>query len=83
MLLLLAAALAIPPGLDLYMPVPEENPVTAENIELGRRLFFDRRLRATGRSRAPPATILSARFPMDVQSRSASLDDRVAGMLRR
>jgi len=44
MLLLLAAVLAIPLGLDLYMPVPEENPVTAEKIELGRRLFHDRRL---------------------------------------
>ena len=44
MLLLLAAVLAIPLGLDLYMPVPEENPITAEKIELGRRLFHDRRL---------------------------------------
>src|SRR6266568_1363376 len=44
MLLLLAAAVTIPLGLDLYMPVPEENPLTPERIELGRRLFFDRRL---------------------------------------
>ena len=44
MLLLLAAAVSIPLGLDLYMPVPEENPLTPEGIELGRRLFFDRRL---------------------------------------
>jgi cytochrome c peroxidase len=44
MLLLLATAIAIPLGLDLYMPVPEGNPLTAEKIELGRRLFFDRRL---------------------------------------
>ncbi len=44
MRLLLAAALAIPLGLDLYMPVPEENPITDEKIELGRRLFHDRRL---------------------------------------
>ena len=44
MLLLLTAALAIPLGLDLYMPVPEENPITAEKVELGRRLFHDRRL---------------------------------------
>ena len=35
---------AIPLGLDFYMPVPEENPLTAEKIELGRRLFNDRRL---------------------------------------
>jgi cytochrome c peroxidase len=37
-------SLKIPPGLDLYLPVPEDNPLTAESIELGRRLFFDRRL---------------------------------------
>ena len=44
MLFLLAAAVTIPLGLDLYLPVPEENPLNAEKIELGRRLFFDRRL---------------------------------------
>jgi len=43
-LLLFAAALAIPLGLDLYMPVPEANPLTAEHIERGRELFFDTRL---------------------------------------
>jgi cytochrome c peroxidase len=37
-------AVAIPLGLDLYLPVPENNPLTAEKIEAGRRLFFDRRL---------------------------------------
>ena len=41
---LLAALLAIPLGLDLYLPVPEANPLTAEKIDLGRRLFHDRRL---------------------------------------
>src|SRR5215831_12364856 len=44
MRLLLAAVLVIPLGLDLYMPVPETNPLTVEKIELGRRLFNDRRL---------------------------------------
>jgi len=43
-LILLAAAVSVPQGLDLYLPVPEDNPITAEKIELGRRLFFDRRL---------------------------------------
>jgi cytochrome c peroxidase len=38
------AAVVIPLGLDLYMPVPEENPLVPARIELGRRLFFDRRL---------------------------------------
>lgn len=43
-LLLLAATLTIPAGLDFYLPVPEANPLTSEKIELGRQLFFDRRL---------------------------------------
>jgi cytochrome c peroxidase len=43
-MLLFAAAIAIPLGLDLYLPVPEDNPPTAEKIALGRRLFHDRRL---------------------------------------
>jgi cytochrome c peroxidase len=47
-LIVLAAALAIPLGLDLYMPVPEQNPLTVEKIELGRRLFNDRRLSRDG-----------------------------------
>ena len=42
--MMLLAAVAIPLGLDLYMPIPEENLLTAEKMELGRRLFFDRRL---------------------------------------
>ena len=46
--LVLAAVLAIPLGLDLYMPVPEDNPITEEKIELGRRLFIDRRLSRDG-----------------------------------
>jgi cytochrome c peroxidase len=46
--MLLLAAIAIPLGLDLYLPVPEENPLAAEKIELGRRLFFDRRLSRDG-----------------------------------
>ena len=35
---------AIPLGLDLYMPVPEDNPLTAEKIALGGKLFSDPRL---------------------------------------
>src|SRR5437762_4357813 len=48
MVLLLLLALVIPLGLDLYMPVPEENPITIEKIDLGRRLFNDRRLSRDG-----------------------------------
>ncbi|MCH7824553.1 MAG: cytochrome-c peroxidase, partial [Acidobacteria bacterium] len=31
----------VPLGLDLYMPVPEDNPLTREKVTLGRRLFSD------------------------------------------
>ena len=31
MLFVLIAELTIPLGLDLYMPVPEDNPITAED----------------------------------------------------
>ena len=44
----LVLAVVIPLGLDLYLPVPRDNPLTAEKIETGRRLFFDRRLSADG-----------------------------------
>jgi cytochrome c peroxidase len=47
-LFLMAAAVAIPLGLDLFLPVPADNLLTAERIELGRRLFFDRRLSRDG-----------------------------------
>ena len=48
MRLVLLFSLAIPLGLDLYMPVPEENPITAEKVELGRSLFEDPRLSGDG-----------------------------------
>ena len=35
---------SIPLGLDIYMPVPEQNPITRDKVMVGRRLFFDRRL---------------------------------------
>jgi cytochrome c peroxidase len=43
-----ALAIAIPLGLDLFMPVPESNPMTPEKIERGRQLFADRRLSRDG-----------------------------------
>ena len=48
MLVELLVTLAIPLGLDLCLPVPEDNPLTTEKIELGRQLFFDRRLSRDG-----------------------------------
>jgi len=47
-ILLVAALISIPLGLDLYMPVPEDNPLTAERVALGRRLFHDPRLSRDG-----------------------------------
>jgi len=44
----IAGADRVPLGLDLYLPVPESNPLTQEKIELGRRLFNDRRLSRDG-----------------------------------
>jgi cytochrome c peroxidase len=49
MWLIVALSFTIPLGLDLYMPVPEDNPMTREKVELGRRLFQDRRLSRDGR----------------------------------
>ncbi len=43
-ILVLAVLLSIPLGLDLYMPIPEENPITDAKLEVGRKLFHDRRL---------------------------------------
>jgi cytochrome c peroxidase len=43
-----AAVLLIPAGLDLYMPVPESNPLAADTIARGRELFRDRRLSRDG-----------------------------------
>jgi cytochrome c peroxidase len=48
MFLVLALILAIPLGLDLYMPVPEDNPLTPQKIADGRRLFFDTHLSRNG-----------------------------------
>lgn len=47
-LIALIVSLAIPLGLDRFMPVPEDNPVSAARVELGRRLFFDPRLSRDG-----------------------------------
>ena len=39
-----AQSLPLPLGLPTPLPVPNTNPLTPEKIDLGRRLFFDRRL---------------------------------------
>jgi cytochrome c peroxidase len=47
-LALLVLALKPLLGLDLYMPVPEANPLTPAKVALGQRLFFDKRLSRDG-----------------------------------
>lgn len=34
----------LPQGLEVFLPVPENNPLTADKVELGRELFFEKRL---------------------------------------
>jgi cytochrome c peroxidase len=46
--MLLATVLTVPMGLDLYLPAPDDNTMTVDKIELGRRLFTDRRLSRDG-----------------------------------
>src|ERR1051326_6891083 len=48
LLRLVLAFIVIPLGLDLYLPVPESNPITQEKVALGRQLFLDRRLSRDG-----------------------------------
>src|SRR5512143_2443624 len=43
-LLVLSLVLRPPLGLDLFVPVPDSNPLTPQMIALGRKLFFDKRL---------------------------------------
>jgi len=44
-----AHLIARPPlGLDLYRPIPGDNPLSAEKVALGRRLFHDQRLSQSG-----------------------------------
>jgi len=47
-LLMLSLVLRPPLGLDLYMPVPDANPLTPAKIALGGKLFFNKRLSRDG-----------------------------------
>lgn len=38
------AQLQVPLGLDAFVPVPDQNPLSSAKVELGRLLFFDKRL---------------------------------------
>jgi len=39
--LIVAFMIIVPLGLDLYLPIPADNPLSPERVALGRRLFFD------------------------------------------
>ena len=39
-----AARVEVPRGLDLYRPIPEDNPLTSETVALGQQLFNERLL---------------------------------------
>ena len=54
--------LKVPMGLDRYMPVPLDNPITPEKVALGRRLFFDKRLSKDGRTSCATCHQPSRRF---------------------
>ncbi len=43
-----AERLDIPLGLDNYLPVPKDNPLTRKKVELGRRLFNEKQLSRDG-----------------------------------
>jgi cytochrome c peroxidase len=47
-ILTIAVLVSVPLGLDLYVPVPEDNPLTMEKVALGRQLFRDPRLSRNG-----------------------------------
>ncbi len=65
-----AEKLAIPVGLDAYLPVPDHNPLTREKVELGKKLFFDTRL-----SRDQTVSCATCHIP-----ESAFTDERPVGV---
>ena len=48
MIIELVLLIAVPLGLDRYLPAPADNPLTPGKVELGRQLFRDRRLSLDG-----------------------------------
>jgi cytochrome c peroxidase len=76
MLLEILLSIVIPLGLDHYLPVPESNPLTVEKVDLGRRLFLDRRLSRDG-SIACATCHDPARAFSDDRARAVGIDGRV------
>jgi cytochrome c peroxidase len=76
MFIAMLLSVVIPLGLDLYLPAPESNPLTTDKIELGRRLFNDRRLSRDG-SLACASCHDPARAFSDGRPVSVGIDGRV------
>lgn len=55
-------SLAVPAGLDRYVPAPVNNPFTPEKIALGRRLFSEKKLSQDGRTSCATCHQPSRRF---------------------
>jgi cytochrome c peroxidase len=77
-LLFAVAVVVIPLGLDLYLPVPEDNPLTAETVVTGARLFRDPRL-----SRDGTISCASCHDPARAFSTDRAIAVGVAGRLGR
>jgi len=75
---LLAIARDPPPGLP-PLPVPEENPLTREKIELGRKLFFDRRLSLNGTQSCAMCHIPEQGFTNNELATAVGLEGRDVG----
>ena len=65
----------VPPGLDLAAPVPQENPLSAAKVELGRTLFFDPILSAD-RTLSCASCHQPARYFTDGRQRPIGIDGR-------
>lgn len=75
---LAALALVIPLGLGRVMPVPENNPITDEKVEMGRRLFADPRL-----SRDGTIACTSCHDPLRAFTKPEAISPGVEGRLGR
>lgn len=75
---LLAIALDTPLGLP-SLPVPEGNPLTREKVELGRKLFFDRRLSLNGTQSCAMCHIPEQGFTNNELATAVGLEGRDVG----
>ena len=68
-----AYSVAVPLGLDLVAPVPEDNRLSAPRVELGKRLFFDPEL-SSDRSMSCSSCHLPERYFTDGLARPTGVD---------